>query len=194
MTLTARGQAKGAQFKSLGWRSIFRGRVFELKKVATRAPSGHEFEHDVIDHPGAAVIVPLLKPDQLVLVQQYRVAVGRMIWEFPAGTLEQKEAPLSCAKRELIEETGFAAKKWRKLVSFYPAPGISTEFMHVFLASHLVPKPSALDQDEFLERKVVSFSRLQDMIFNGSIVDAKTIIGFFYYCHKRNERVFHRIR
>ena len=112
-----------------------------------------------------------------------------MSWEFPAGTLERREAPLSCAKRELIEETGFQAKKWQKLISFYPAPGISTEFMHVFLASELVPRPMSLDQDEFLEKRIVPFWRLQNMILNGTIVDAKTIVGFFYYCerHKKGQ-------
>ena len=173
--------------KLVGSRSIFRGRIFELKKVRMKAPTGREFEHDVIFHPGAAVIVPLLSWDKFVLVKQYRAAVGKMIFEFPAGTLEKGEKPLACAKREIIEETGFEAKRWHKLVSFYPAPGISTEFMHIFVASALVPKPMALDTDEFLERRVVSFSRLQSMILNGSIIDAKTIIGFLYFCQMKHQ-------
>ena len=169
-------------FKKLASDLIYRARIFELKAVRMRAPDGHEFKHEIIIHPGAAVIVPILKKDQFVLIKQFRTATGKMVWEFPAGTLEDREAPLACAKREIIEETGFQAKKWKKLVSFYPAPGISTEFMHIFLASELVPKRMELDHDEFIERKIVSFSRLQKMILDGTIVDAKTMIGFFYYC------------
>lgn len=172
------------RFKKLASDLIYRARIFELKAVTTRAPDGHHFRHDVVFHPGAAVIVPILERDRFILIKQYRVATSRVIWEFPAGTLEAGEAPLACAKREIIEEIGFQAKKWQKLVSFYPAPGISTEFMHIFLASNLTPRQNQLDKDEFIETEIVSFQRLQKMIFNDTIVDAKTMIGFFYYCQK----------
>ena len=173
-----------AKIKFLNSKSVFRGRIFELKKVRIQAPNGRTFQHDVIFHPGAAVIVPWLEGNRFVMVKQYRAAVGRPIWEFPAGTLEHGENPLACAKREIIEETGFQARKWRKLVSFFPAPGISTEFMHIFLASELSPKKMTLDKDEFLQKHILSFPRLQSMISNGTIVDAKTIIGFFYFVKK----------
>ena len=163
---------------------IYRARIFDLKGITMKAPDGHKFRHEVIFHPGAAVIIPVLSGGKFVLVKQYRTAVGKSILEFPAGTLEKNEAPLSCAKREIIEETGFQAKRWRKLVSFYPAPGISTEFMHIFVASKLVPALMALERDEFIERRIVSFKHLQKMILDGIIVDAKTIIGFFYYCQR----------
>ena len=171
-------------FKKLASVSIYRARIFELKEVTMRAPDGHCFRHDVVFHPGAAVIVPVLKGNRFVLIKQYRTAVGHVIWEFPAGTLEAGEAPLACAKREIVEETGFHARKWQKLVSFYPAPGISTEFMHIFLASDLIPKQIELDKDEFIETEIVPFRRLQKMILDGTIVDAKTMLGFFYYCQK----------
>jgi len=133
------------------------------------------------------VIVPILDRGRFVLIKQFRAATGKVIWEFPAGTLEKGEPPLACAKREIIEETGFKARRWRKLVSFYPAPGISTELMHVFLASQLVPAETALERDEFIERRVVTFARLKAMIMNGTVVDSKTIIGFFFYCQKRKQ-------
>lgn len=182
-----RGDDKGklmGSFKTLSSKLIYRARIFDLKAVSMKAPDGHQFRHEVIVHPGAAVIIPILKGEQFVLVKQYRTAVAKSIWEFPAGTLEQNEAPLSCAKREIVEETGFEAKRWRKLVSFFPAPGISTEFMHIFLASDLRPARMSPDRDEFIERHIVSFKRLQKMILSGIIVDAKTIVGFFYYCEK----------
>jgi len=175
---------KKGSFKTLSSKLIYRARIFDLKGVSMKAPDGHKFRHEVIIHPGAAVIVPVLKGEKFVLISQYRTAVKKAIWEFPAGTLEAGEAPLHCAKREIIEETGFEARRWRKLVSFYPAPGISTEYMHIFLAEDLVPARMDLDRDEFIERHVVSFKRLQKMILSGIIIDAKTIIGFFYYCEK----------
>jgi ADP-ribose pyrophosphatase len=171
-------------FKTLSSKLIYRARLFDLKAVSMKAPDGHSFRHEVIYHPGAAVIVPVLKGEKFVLVKQYRTAVNKAIWEFPAGTLEAGESPLFCAKREIVEETGFSAKRWRKLVSFYPAPGISTEFMHIFLAEDLAPARMSLDQDEFIERHIVSFKRLQNMILSGIIIDAKTMVGFFYYCQK----------
>ena len=174
-------------FKRLGTKLIYKARLFELKKVKTRRANGHEFVHDVIFHGGAAVIVPMLNPKEFVLIRQYRTAAEKVIWEFPAGTLEKGESPIHCAKREIIEETGYAAKRWAKLGTFFPAPGISTELMHLFLARDLVKKEASLDQDEFIQTKVVSFKNLKKMILNGTIVDAKTIIGFFYYQMK-----FHR--
>ena len=185
MTRTKQKRRQKGNFKELARRLIYRARIFELNAVQMKAPDGHKFQHEVIVHPGAAVIVPILTQERFVLIRQFRTAVGKHIWEFPAGTLEDGEAPLACAKREIVEETGFRAKKWRKLVSFFPAPGISTEFMHIFLASDLTPARMSLDQDEFIEKKVISFSRLQQMIFNGMIVDAKTMLGFFYYCQYR---------
>ena len=153
-----------------------------------RAPDGHEFNHQVIFHPGAAVIIPVLKPERFVLLKQFRVATKRAIWEFPAGTLEHGESPLNCAKREIVEETGYLARKWKKLALFYPAPGVSTELMHIFLASELVVREMAHERDEFIEKHIVSFSELKKMILNGAVLDSKTIIGFFYYCQKMKKR------
>ena len=166
---------------------IYKGRIVDLRLEEVTLPNGTTVTLEMIRHPGAAAIVAVDGDGSVALVHQFRHAAGGFLWEIPAGTLEHGEAPLACAKREIIEETGFKARKWKKLVSFYPAPGISTEFMHIFLASGLVPKPTKLDQDEYLEKHIVSFSRLQKMIFNGSIVDAKTIISFFYLLRDRKQ-------
>ena len=180
---------KSGRFKTLRTSLIHRTRLFDLRAVRMRAPDGRRFRHQIICHPGAAVIVPVLPGNRFVLVRQFRTAVGQKIWEFPAGTLEKKETPLACAKREIIEEIGYRAKTWKKLVSFYPAPGISTELMHVFVATDLVPDKMVLDEDEFIEKRIVSFSRLQKMVFNGTMVDAKTMLSFLYFCRK-----FHRTK
>ncbi|MBI4372951.1 MAG: NUDIX hydrolase [Candidatus Omnitrophica bacterium] len=178
-----RHKRKGT-FVQISEKQIYQARMFDLKAVKMRAPDGHEFQHEIIFHPGAAVVIPHLGSDQFVLIRQYRTAVRKVIWEFPAGTLERGEAPLACAKREIVEETGFEAGKWQKLGLLYPAPGISTELMHIFLASELKPSKMSLDRDEFIQRKIVSFSRLQKMILSGRITDGKTIAGFFYYSQK----------
>ena len=176
-----------AHFKRVGMRSIYRARIFELKAVKIRVRDGHEFTHEVIVHPGAAVVVPILPHRRFVLIRQFRTATGKVMWEFPAGTLEHGESPLACAKREIIEEIGYEAKHWKKLTAFYPAPGISTEFMHIFLASGLSPSKMSLDRDEYIEKRIVGFSKLKKMILNGTIVDSKTIIGFYFYCQKHSK-------
>ena len=173
------------RFVARAGKVIHRARVFSIRPVHVRAPNGRRFEHHIVFHPGAAVVVPVLPGERFVLVRQYRAAAQRALLEFPAGTLESKESPLECAKREIIEETGYRARRWKRLGSFYPAPGVSTEFMHLFLATGLSPAQGVPDLDEFLEREIISFPRLQKLIFQGTIVDGKTLLGFFYYCRFR---------
>lgn len=181
-----------SQFRILKKRKIFRGRVFTLNSVDLRTPDRRRIRHEVIQHPGAAVMIPVLKTGELILVHQYRTAANRKLLEFPAGTLEHREPPLQCAKREIMEEIGYEAKKWTRLAVFYPAPGISSEIMHLFLAQDLRAKKAALDTDEFLEPVVFSYRRLERFIRSGRIRDAKTIIGFFYYSEylKRDKGFF----
>lgn len=175
-------------FERLDAKLIRKTRLFELKQVTTQRSNGHQFVHDIIFHPGAAVIIPMLSRDEFVLIKQFRTAAEDILWEFPAGTLEKGESPLFCAKREIIEETGFEAKHWKKLGKFMPAPGISTEMMHLFLAQDLKPKHMDLDHDEFIQRQVVSEKKLKKMILNGAIIDAKTIVGYFYYLMKQKRQ------
>src|SRR3989338_2623466 len=116
-------------FKTLKTTPVYQGKIFALKQVRKKAPDNRIFQHDIIFHPGAAVIIPELPDGRLILLRQYRTAANRVLWEFPAGTLEPGESPLVCAKREIMEETGFKAVHWKKLTEFYPAPGFSQEFM-----------------------------------------------------------------
>jgi ADP-ribose pyrophosphatase len=160
---------------------VYQGRVFKLEQVQLLGPNGKKFQHDVICHGGAAVIVPVLKNKFFLMVEQFRTAINGPLLEFPAGTLEKGEPPLSCAKREIVEEAGYEAKRWKKLVSFYPAPGISTELMHIFLATDLHPKQGVPDSDEFLKLKIVPIKELERSIRLGKIKDGKTIVGFYYY-------------
>lgn len=179
---------KKSEFKTIDSKLIYRGRVFDLKKIRKRAPDGKILEHDIIFHLGAAVIIPVLDDGRLVLVRQFRTAADARIWEFPAGTLEKGELPLACAKREIVEETGFQAKKWTKLAEFYPAPGFSKEFMYLYLAEELSEKTADKDSDEYLEHHIISFKDVEKMVQRGEIIDAKTLIGFYFYSLKRGRK------
>lgn len=163
----------------IGQKLIYQGRVVRLEELQLRAPDGKPIKRELIRHYGSAVIVPMLDKNHFVLVYQYRVACHGYMLEFPAGTKERNESPLACAKREIVEEINYKAGKWTKLGKFYPAPGVSTELMHMYLATDLAPKIGKMDDDEWLETRVVSRKELRQQIDRGQIVDAKTVIGFF---------------
>ena len=175
------GRSVNPKFKLLSRKVIYSGRVVHLEKLECEAPGKVKFSRELIKHPGAAVIIPVLPGERFVLVFQHRIAVNGWLLEFPAGTLEKNEKPETCAYRETIEEIGYQPGKLKKLVQFYPAPGISTERMHLFLATELKPAVGQLDDDEFLKVKVIKRKDLERKINRGEIQDAKTIISFYYY-------------
>ena len=133
-----------------------------------------------IEHPGCVVIVPQLGPNQFLLVNQYRYAARDWIWEFPAGGIEKGESMAVAAKRELMEECGYAPGRLKKIVSFFPTPGISEEKMHVFWAQNLKLAYAEKDPDEEFEVKAFSLKQIGKMISQGKIVDGKTLIGYFF--------------
>jgi ADP-ribose pyrophosphatase len=156
---------------------IHDGRVFRLQKENITLPNGVTLNIDIIRHPGASAIVPMSDVGEVVLVRQYRHAVGGFIWEIPAGTLEKGEPPLACARRELVEETGFSAQVFHKLGEIVPVPGYSDERIHLFLAKGLQPASQNLDRDELLDVHQVPFDEAINMIKRGEIVDGKSIAG-----------------
>ena len=158
---------------------IHKGRVFNVFQETVTLPNGASLKLDVIRHPGAAAIVPLTRSHNVIMLQQYRHAVGGTIWEIPAGTLNDKESPLTCAQRELTEETGYKASTWQKLGEITPVPGYSDERIQIFLAMELTLSLQNLDSDEVLVVREVAFIEALKMISRGSIQDAKTICGLF---------------
>ncbi len=158
-------------------KELYRGRVFGLRRFKYVAQGGRTIERDVIVHPGAAAIVPLLPRDRVVLVRQTRIATGKMLWEIPAGTLARGEAPLACAKRELTEETGWIAGRFEKIAEFFTAPGFCTEKLHVYLARDLSQGKTHFDDDEDIAVRAVPLAAALAWIENGRIQDAKSIIG-----------------
>ena len=140
-------------------------------------PNGATKKREVVRHPGAAAMVPLLDDGHVILVKQYRHAVGGFLWEIPAGTLEPDEDPVTCAHRELVEEIGYEAAKMEKLTQILPAPGYTDERIHIFLATGLTSTEQNLEDDEILDVEVVPFERALEMIRQREIQDGKSIVG-----------------
>ena len=165
--------------KSIKSEQIYKGRVVQLRVETVSLPDGQTKIREIVHHPGAAAIVALTNKDEgedreVLLVEQYRKAVESKTLEIPAGTLEEGESPEECARRELIEETGFQASKLDKLVEFYPSPGFSSEIIHIFEASGL---KKVSDVDAELPIRFVPLSELLIKIRRGEIKDGKTVIG-----------------
>ena len=131
----------------------------------------------ILRHPGAAAVVPLTSSGKIILIYQYRHAVGENIWEIPAGTLDPGETPHECAQRELTEETGFSASSFKRLGDIVPVPAWSDERIHIFLATGLSASSQALEKDEQLEVHEIQWERAIEMIEKGDIKDAKTVAG-----------------
>ncbi len=153
---------------------------FEINKL--QLPIGVEGTFGVIKHPGASLAVPITNEGNVVILRQYRFAIGRRILEFPAGTLEPGEDPLSSMKRELAEETGFEAKKWDHLGKVFPCPGYSDEIIYLFLArdlTKLIEQPLG-DEDEDLEVTILSPKELDDRLANhDELLDGKSITAWY---------------
>ena len=159
--------------------TIHRGKVFELIRENITLENGTTTDVEFIEHPGATAIIPFLDDTRIVLLKQYRHALKKYIWEIPAGTLDPQEEIIGCAKRELIEETGYSANRWHKLGEITPVPGYSDERIHIFLATELQPAEQHLDEDEVIQVQEVDFLKAFEMIGNGEIQDAKSIAGLF---------------
>jgi 8-oxo-dGTP pyrophosphatase MutT (NUDIX family) len=154
---------------------IHRGRVFLLVRENVTLDNGVTTDLEYLEHPGAAAIVPLISPDEVILIKQYRHALKQYIWEIPAGTLDPAEAAEDCARRELAEETGYAAADWHSLGEITPVPGYSDERIHLFLATGLSTADQNLDPDEVLAVHRVALPKALEMIARGEIRDAKSI-------------------
>ncbi|MBD2439323.1 NUDIX hydrolase [Nostoc sp. FACHB-110] len=162
-------------------RLFHKGRKFNFEVNRLRLPNKSEGEWECIRHPGGALAVPVTAEGKLVLVRQYRFAVQGRILEFPAGTLERNEDPQETVKREIQEETGYSAQKWRKLGEFFLAPGYSDEIIYAFLAQDLekLETPPAQDEDEDIETVLMTPEELEKAILAGEPIDAKSITSFF---------------
>lgn len=164
-----------AERKTLQSEYIYRGRVVSLRLDTVQMPNGHVVKREVVEHHGAVAIVPRLDARTILLIRQYRPAVGEALLEIPAGTLEEGEEADACAARELEEEIGYRAGRLRRMFSQYLAPGYSSEVLHAYLAEQLTRSHAKPDEDEEIEVVPVQASEIEAMILDGRIKDAKSI-------------------
>ncbi len=162
-------------FETILQKPIHQGRIFNLRQDEVRLPNGMVTHLDIVEHPGAVVLVPIDKERNLWFVSQYRHAAGEVLLEFPAGTTEAGEDLEICAHRELREEIGMSAGTLLKIGGFFLAPGYSTEFLHIYLATDLSPDPLPGDEDEFIQTQRLPISQAFDLAETGQIRDAKTL-------------------
>lgn len=156
---------------------IFTGRVIVLDTLEVRLPDGAAARRELVTHPGAVAIVPLDADDHVLMVRQFRIAAGRVMLEIPAGTLNPAEAPLACAERELQEETGHRAADLHPLGGMFVAPGYTTEYIHLYLATGLTESRLSGDADEFIEVVRMPLAQAIAHIDDGTIIDGKSIIA-----------------
>lgn len=192
-------------------KEVFRGKLLKLTVSEVKLPDKNVTEREVVSHPGAVAIVPMTSHNEVVMVRQYRFAIERHTLELPAGTLEEGEKPIICAKRELEEEIQVRANKWKKLISIYPSPGYCNEIIHIYLAKELEDlskagnkgenfkdvqnniknirksqvKVKKSEKDEFINRVIIPLKEVKDKILNGEIMDAKTIVGITIASQKK---------
>lgn len=164
----------------IGFEQVFSGRLLDVRCDTVRLPDGGTATREYIKHDGAVMVVPILDDGRLVVERQWRYPVGQVMLEFPAGKLEPGEPPLLCAQRELLEETGYAAREWARIGLIHNAIAYSSEAIEVWFARGLVAGPSQLDHGEFLEVATVSVEELERYAVDGTITDTKTLFGLLW--------------
>jgi len=160
----------------------FKSDIFRVTEDHAKEPKGgFEIKRAIVQHDGSAVMLAVDDKNRILLVRQYRLPAREYLWELPAGRLDKGEKPLQAARRELKEETGYTAKKWAKLVSYFPSPGFLSEKMHIFTAENLTKGEAEPMEDERIETKWVTAKELRKLIDSGKIMDSKTLIGYFMW-------------
>lgn len=163
-------------------RKVFEGRIFSVAVESITTPKGGKLEAEVVRHPGSVVLLPVTEAGEVILVRQYRHAIGCWAWELPAGTLKKNEEPRNAAARECQEEIGLIPSRLDPLGAFFPTPGYCDEEMNFFKATGLREpgpddEPAEQDEDEDIEKRAFAVERLRSMINSNEIIDLKTVAG-----------------
>jgi ADP-ribose pyrophosphatase len=169
------------KMKTVSSTEVYSCPVFRVTQDKAVDSNGFAIERSIVRHNGSAVMMAVDEKNRVLLVRQYRLPAGQYMWELPAGKIDDGETAAQAAKRELIEETGVRAKKWKKLVSYYPSPGFLKEKMTVFLATDLKEGEAAPMEDEQIETRWFTKKELKQAILSNEIIDGKTMIGYFYW-------------
>lgn len=167
--------------KLLSEKEVYTCSLFRVTENEAVDGAGWHMKRSIVRHLGSAVMMAVDAKNRVMLVRQYRMPAGQFLWELPAGKVDKGEKVLQTAKRELIEETGLRAKKWKKLVSFYPSPGYVEEKMTIFLATDLTQGEAQPMEDERIETRWFTKKELRETIASNRIQDSKTMIGFLYW-------------
>lgn len=163
------------------------GRRIRVEVNTLHTADGKEIRRDAIRHPGAVVILPVLDAERVVLLRNFRFVLNETLWEVPAGTVEPNEPLEACARRELLEETGYTAARWRSLGYLYASPGVLDEKLHLFVAEELTPGTARPEPDEQLEPVIVPLADAIRMCLDGTVRDAKTVTALLMWERLRGE-------
>lgn len=166
-------------------KKIFNGRIISLAIEEHQFPDGRRAEFEVVHHSGGAAVLPLLDDGRVVLIRQFRPALGGMVLEIPAGRLEPGEAPEACVRRELVEEVGYCAETVVKLGEMLPAVGFCDERIHLFAATGLTSVPQALEPDEYIEVLPLPLVEAMEMLAAGKIPDGKTQLALLLWQNRQ---------
>jgi len=165
--------------KTIASEPIYDGKVIKVKVDDVLLPNGKTAKREIVNHQGAVAVLALTDDGKMVAVRQFRKALERSIVEIPAGKLEKGEEPLECAKRELVEETGYQAASYEHISSFYTSPGFADELLHLYIATDIEAGEKQPDEDEFVELLHLTLDDAKELHKNGEIRDAKTVLAMF---------------
>ena len=186
---------KPPQSPSLSSRVVYHGPAFRVTADQVLEPSGVRTRRDIVHHSGSVVILAIEEgksEPRVLLEHQYRHAARQMLWELPAGRIDEGENDLAAAKRELLEETGYTASRWRRILHFYASPGFLAEAMNLYFARGLRPGPAQPEADEVIHVRMVPLSAAVRMVMRGTIKDGKTIAGILWLSQSRKGSKPHR--
>lgn len=174
--------------KTLSSRVIFTGKVFSVRRDEVSEPGGVVAGRDIVVHPGSVVVMPVFPDGKILLIRQYRHTARDFLWELVAGRVDAGESPVAAAHRELAEETGYAARRLKKLLQIFPSPGFVDEVMWIFAATGLTLGTARPEEDERIEARLFSLRGAEQMIRTGKLRDAKSIAGILYYSRFKPRR------
>jgi ADP-ribose pyrophosphatase len=175
------GSPRTKTAKIISSATVYTGPVFGIRRDEVIEPSGVRTTREVITHPGSVVVLPVLPDGRVLLIQQYRHATRQYLWELVAGRIDAGEAPKAAAARELIEETGYRATKFRIFLDVFPTPGFLEERMFILLAEGLTAGEAEPEEDEKIISRAYNRKQLEEMIRTGKLRDAKSIAGILFY-------------
>ncbi|MES1258597.1 MAG: NUDIX hydrolase [Acidobacteriota bacterium] len=172
---------KSKVMKHTASKEVYTCPIFRITEDEASDNKGYTIKRSIVRHKGSAVMMAVDEKNRVLLVRQYRLPAERYMWELPAGKIDDGETPGQTAKRELIEETGLRAKKWKKLAEYFPSPGYVQEKMTIYLATELTQGEAQPMEDERIETRWFTKRELTELVGSNKIIDSKTLVGYLYW-------------